>query len=232
MRFRDFQGLLRTAQLTLAEQKRTTGDQYIFDFTYEGSIQWRPGEHALFNLRKKGVRGRSFRAFSVASIPEERILKIATKIPAKPSAFKRALVAMTVGDTLPIRGPFGWFTLQDESSPIMMIAGGIGITPVRALFKQLGKGNSRRVRLIHSGSQHLFRGELQGIADADPNIRCEFVNDSDEADEMITEYILEYGSHGYFYVSGAPGMIRTKKKLLKSLGVRGKQIINDPFFGY
>ena len=232
MKLRDFKGFFTRAEITLAEQKRAAGDQYIFDFTFDPSLSWRPGEHAIMSLRRKGVRGKYFRAFSVASIPEEGVMKIGTKIPSKPSAFKRSLAAMQVGDTVSIRGPFGWFTLQDQSSPILCIAGGIGITPFRALFKQLAKHNSRRVRLIHSGSQHLFKGDITGIASADPNISVEYVNDRDEAEEAVTEYILEFGSHGYFYIAGDPGMIRAKKKLLKSLGVRGKQIINDPFFGY
>jgi ferredoxin-NADP reductase len=232
MKLRDFQGLLRTAELRLAEKSRAGGDQYIFDFTVSEGLQWRPGEHAIFNLRGHGVRGRSFRAFSVASIPEEGVVKVGTRISGKPSDFKETLRDLPIGETVHMRGPFGWFTLQDESSPLVMIAGGIGITPVRALFKRLEGNNRRRVHLIHSGSEHLFRGELEGISSRDPNIAIEYVGDRDEAGEAVTEYILQYGSHGYFYVSGVPGLIRATKKLLESLGVRRRQIINDPFLGY
>jgi ferredoxin-NADP reductase len=232
MKLRDLQGLFRKSEITLAGQQRAGGDLYTFDFTYPATLSWRPGEHGMFSLRSKGVRGRFFRAFSVASVPDERIIKIATRIPAKASAFKRALLALQVGDTITMRGPFGWFTLQDESSPVLMIAAGVGVTPFRALFKQLSGGNSRRVRLIYSASQHLFREELEAIASADHNVSIELVADRDEAEERVTEYILEYGSHGYFYIAGAPAMIRAQKKVLKSLGVRGKQIINDPFLGY
>jgi ferredoxin-NADP reductase len=232
MKLRDFQGLFQTTELTLVEKTRAGGEQYIFDFTADRPIDWRPGEHALFSLRRKGVRRKPFRAFSVASIPQEGMVKVATKISGKPSAFKRVLRDMDIGETLRMRGPFGWFTLQDENSPLLMIAGGIGITPIRALFKELEYNNHRRVRLIHSGSEHLFRGELEGIANGDPNIGIEYVGDRDEAEEAVTEHILQYGSHGYFYVAGAPGMIRGTKKLLRSLGVRKRLIISDPFLGY
>jgi NAD(P)H-flavin reductase len=60
---------------------------------------------------------------SVASIHEENIIKIGTKIPASSSPWKQKLRSLKAGETINIRGPFGWFKIQDETSPVVMVAG-------------------------------------------------------------------------------------------------------------
>ncbi len=93
--------------------------------------------------------------------------------------------AMIPGDIIRLRGPFGWFTLQDEHSPVVLIAGGIGITPIRALMKEFEKGNKRAVSMIYSAkNEHLFKDELKVIADKDPQIKANFVHNKDK-DEVL-----------------------------------------------
>jgi len=232
MKLSDFRGLFRKIDIRLIRQTQHPNDQYEFDFDSGNLKPWRAGEHGAFTLPGKQVKGKKYRGFSIASIPEEGILKIATKIGDDPSSFKAHMCAMSPGDFIRLRGPFGWFTLQDEHSPVVMITGGIGITPLRALMKEFEKGNKRSVSLIYSAKgEHLFKDELEAIAENDPQIKAGFVHTREEVNKLINKNVTAYGPSAYYYISGQIPMIRSLIKKLRSKGIPRRQIITDPFFG-
>ena len=232
MKLSDFRGLFRKTDIRLIRLTQHPNDQYEFDFESGDLKPWQAGEHAAFTFPDKQVKGKKFRGFSIASILEEGILKIATRIGDNPSSFKAHMRAMIPGDIIRLRGPFGWFTLQDEHSPVVMIAGGIGITPIRAFMKEFEKGNKRSVSLIYSAKgDHLFKDELKAIADKDPQIKAGFVHTKEEVNKLINKNVTAYGPSAYYYISGKIPMIRSLIKKLRSKGIPRKQIITDPFFG-
>ena len=73
------------------------------------------------------------RSFSVASAPGEDTLMVATRM--RDTAFKRVLKTMSIGGSVTIEGPSGDLTLPvDSSRPVVLLAGGIGITPFRSML--------------------------------------------------------------------------------------------------
>ncbi len=232
MKLRDLKGLFRSSKHKLICSENPFGDYWVFDFAAK-DIDWRPGEHGIYTLPDFEVQGKKWRAFSVASHPTEGFMRIGTKIGNKPSSFKTKMRDMKTGDEIKIRGPFGWFLLQDETSPIVMIAGGIGITPYRALFKKLAKGNKREATLIYSSNDgYLFQDELDSIAAADGNINIEYVSSREETRDKIDDRAQKYENNAFYYISGAPPMIESAIDSLKEKGIDRKRIITDPFKGY
>ncbi|PWE30748.1 oxidoreductase [Pararhodobacter marinus] len=73
------------------------------------------------------------------------------------------------GDTLDIAPPRGGFVLdQDSTRPVLLLAGGIGITPLLAMAKVLSRAK-RRVRIFHAcenGDVQALGPELKALADA------------------------------------------------------------------
>src|SRR5690349_15824858 len=77
----------------------------------------------------------SSRTFSIASGPSESTLQIATRM--RDTAFKRVLGSLAPGAALKIRGPMGKFILpEDPSRPVVLLAGGIGITPFMSMLRE------------------------------------------------------------------------------------------------
>jgi ferredoxin-NADP reductase len=206
----------------------------IFEFDIQGKgVAWLPGQHGIFILPRKGIVGRRWRAFSVSSIPEEGILQIATKMHSMASSFKQALALLKPGEHITIRGPYGWLYFKDDVSPVVMIAGGIGITPFRALFKELECGNTRDITLIYAGGGgHLFRDELDAVAAQDSQIKIVYTYAKEETASAIQMALSSRKDGTYYFVSGAPAMIQDIQQTLRAAAVPSERIVTDPFRGY
>lgn len=232
--FFDLIGVFRKHSLPLIRSYRGEGDSMIFEFAIEGKgVRWLPGQHGIFVLPRKGIMGRRWRAFSVSSIPEEGILQIATKMHSGASSFKRALAALKPGERITLRGPYGWLYFKDDVSPVVMVAGGIGITPFRALFKELERGNNRDITLIYSGGEaHLFKETLDAVAAQDSQIKVVYTKSKEETAAAIENTLRVRSDATYYFVSGAPAMILGIQQILKAAAVPASQIVTDPFRGY
>ena len=139
MRLYDILGMLKSNEIKLIHKKSMTNGSYLFSFKFEPHLEWKAGQHGIFRFKGEKLDGGNFRAFSVASIKDEKVITILTKIGDTPSGFKSKLKSMEVGDTLTLRGPFGGFYISDYNRPMVMVAGGVGITPMRALLKDIDK---------------------------------------------------------------------------------------------
>lgn len=140
---------------------------------------------------------------------------------------------MKKGDEVSVMGPFGWFKIRDSFTPIIMIAGGVGITPIRALLKKLEADNSRPIELIYSSSDYfLFEDEIKNIANNNPNINFKKNTSKNETTKTLESLIEKYNSNGFYYISGSRKFIDSYKKLIKSKDIKSNRIIIDPFIGY
>lgn len=233
MKLSDFRGIKNSAQLSVLSVENPHSDYYTVKMALENGVSWRPGEHGIFKLPGKTIEGRKWRAFSVASTPEEGFLLLGTRTGDTPSSYKRQLINLKPGDKVDVRGPFGWFTMQDEITPVVMIAGGVGITPIRALLKSIKGSNQRQVDVLYaSGSHYLFEDDLKAVIDNDENMTLHKTVKTPETQHATLELAKKYGNSAYYYVSGNIGMIKDTKQLLKGEGIKGNRIINDPFLGY
>ncbi len=92
-------------------------------------------------------------AYSVAVAPEECAEKIELGIKLRGEFTKRASKLMP-DDVVAVQGPFGVFTLPLGQAPLVMFAGGIGITPLRSMIQEVkhqqAQGGERKVTLFYS----------------------------------------------------------------------------------
>lgn len=233
MKISDIKGIFKKSTLTIVSVEHKHGDYYQIIMKPEVGVTWNPGEHGIFTLPDRKVQGKKWRAFSIASIPEENVMIIGTRTGKAISNFKKELISMKKGDKVTIRGPFGWFKVQDLTSPIVMVVGGVGITPIMSILKQLKRDSSRPVELLYASSEYyLFDDEIQAIALENRSITIHKTHTNEETSTTLATLVDKYRNEAYYFISGAPSFIRAIKKQLKNADVKGKRIINDPFFGY
>jgi predicted ferric reductase len=101
--------------------------------------------------------------FSLSAKPDGRTLRLTAKAVGD---FTQALAGLTPGARVMVEGPFGVLTSAAmRTDKALLIAGGIGITPLRALFEELA--GSTDVVLVYravSKREFVLREELEEIA--------------------------------------------------------------------
>lgn len=78
-----------------------------------------------------------------------------------------------VGDTLELFPPAGHFTLKESERDVVLISGGVGITPTLAMLEQ-ALATQRSIHFIHAarhGGVHAFRDAIDALAADHPNLK-------------------------------------------------------------
>jgi ferredoxin-NADP reductase len=208
-----------------------------FLFTSEENLTWLPGQHAGFTIPKANAAGKPTKPFSIASTPEEGVIRLTTKVPEGPSAYKRYLMSLNPGDSIIMSGAVGNFFVGDTTKPILFIAGGIGITPYRALLKNYDKSKTStppniKLLYINSSNEFTYKTELDALQEANDFISIKYLRERTTLTEEIMHFTNEHKNNAYYFISGTPTMVNSIKKLLKENGISAKAIKSDSFRGY
>jgi ferredoxin-NADP reductase len=221
-----------------------------FVFDLEGqSFPFKPGQYNTVTIPNPLYQDEegSTRQFSIASSPLDPFILITTRMRA--SAFKRTLAEVPLGTRLNFRGPLGSFTLpEDTARAIVLIAGGIGITPFRSMIKHATEQRlPHRLTLIYSNrtpQEAPFLEELRGWDGENPNFRFiptmtkpetatpEWTGLTGYVDAALLRETLEDLDRFVFFAAGPPGMVDGVRHALAEAGVAENRIRTEQFSGY
>lgn len=125
------------------------------------------------------------RQYSLSRVPDGRTYRISVKrefAPAHIAAAENGLISNHLhesvheGDTILAHVPQGDFVLRDNSKPVVLLSGGVGITPAICMFEHLARNSSSRpVLFVHATTQrrhHAFRDEVRSLAATHPHARA------------------------------------------------------------
>ncbi len=194
----------------------------------------------------------SSRTFSIASAPHEAgQLLIATRMTG--SALKRSLAEMPLDAPLSLFGPAGEFVLPPAptalpTAPIVLIAGGIGITPFLSMVRDAAHRRlPHRITLIYSNRTPEgapFHDELGQIAERYANLR--YLPTMTEAEQsrqpwtgerrlVSAEFLrdcLGDVARPTFYVAGPPGLVAAVTQAVLQAGADPAHVLAEEFAGY
>jgi ferredoxin-NADP reductase len=150
-------------------------------------------------------------------------------------------------DVLHVKAPSGHFFIDpDASVPAVLIAGGIGITPMMSMLRWcVAEQPQRLIHLyygVRSSEDHAFKRVLEDLAAAHPAFRLNVVYGSPRAEDVVGRdyhhqgYIdlallrrtLPHGRH-QFYVCGPPPMMQSLVPALREWGVHTADIHYEAF---
>ena len=174
--------------------------------------------------------------YSLSAGPDGRYLRITIKGQGVDSHLAQQL---RPGIRVLAEGPYGAFTADRLTRPsALFIAGGIGITPLRAMLDELPRDHGDVVLIYRASSWHdvAFRGGLDAIAGR-RRVRVLFLvghrGDSHLqgeplSPESISRLVPDVGVRDVF-VSGSEGFLSYVNRSLRTLGLRGDQVHVERF---
>ena len=174
--------------------------------------------------------------FSLSAAPNGEYLRLTVKDVGDGSAAVRTVVP---GTAVGIEGPYGVFTtMRRRQGRVLLIAGGIGITPIRALLEEMpsGKGNVVLIYRARSWEEVVFRGELEDLIAERQGILHYMVGTRGATDLPPNPFsakslrgLVADVERRDVYICGAGRMIRELHESLSELGVPDEQIHYERF---
>lgn len=223
-------------KITFIKKIQESKEIYTFEFSLDNNIEWVAGQFSVFSFTHDKVEGKKDRAFSIVSIVEENKIIFSTKIVASPSSFKKYLLELKVGDKMNMKKPMGKFILNNNEQPLVLIAGGIGITPIRSLIKDIEMNNKKfsYIKIIYSSMEDecTFKEYLDYVDKRIEFVAVDYVCGIQETADLIDSAVNEYKNDALYYISGSPGMINGIKGNIIKKGVKESNIKFDAFIGY
>jgi ferredoxin-NADP reductase len=127
--------------------------------------------------------------FSFSAAPNGQFLRVSIKAAGD---FTNRIRELSPGTLALLEGPLGAFTAAEPRDKYLMVAGGIGITPIRALIESLS-ASGRDIVLLYSvktAGDLVFASELRTMI-----ARCHFIlsRHSEDAEEGETDAGHERG---------------------------------------
>jgi predicted ferric reductase len=171
--------------------------------------------------------------FSLSAAPDGRSLRLTAKAVGESSAGLRSL---RVGTRVFAEGPYGAFTtIHQQQANALLVAGGVGITPIRALLEDIA-GHVVVLYRVRNQADAVLLPELNGIARA-RGATVHVLTGPDQAVgprgrllgaahlDFLVPDILERD----VFVCGPPGMTSAVLRSLRELRVPGPQIHAERF---
>lgn len=216
------------------------------------------GQYLTLRLQLPNQKRPVVRCYSLSTAPDRLPYRITVKQVTPPGALNPGSVSeyinqhLRVGDLLEAKAPAGDFTLHDcGASPIVMLAAGVGITPIYSMLCGLLSGRQRGsdqppVILFHGNTnraEHLFATELAELAAENPSfiaVNCYSQDFSAEVDELVPCHFRERvsislvqrllpGLDADFYLCGPPAFMRENYTGLLDAGVPPDKIHFEAF---
>ena len=216
---------------------------------------FRPGQFLVFKIPSGDPKGHVLRNYSLSGSPDDpRQYRISVK--REPSAGPALPVGLSsnylhdkvcVGDVLMADGPRGEFVLDEASNrPVVLLSGGVGLTPMVAMLHALADRSTRRTVFLHAcenGEVHALRAEVDGLIGRRPGLSAHYcyrapspgdlAENQFHSDGFITREVMQslLCLDDYdFYLCGPPPFMQAMYQTLRGLGVATDRIAYE-FFG-
>lgn len=203
--------------------------------------QYLPGQYLTFELDAPDQRKRLVRCYSLSDRPRADHYRITVKLIGAVSGIFHG--RLKEGDIIDVRAPGGSFHLDaTATAPLVLIAGGIGVTPLLSMLLELAESGSRReiwfFHGVRNGSEHAFKEQIEKIARENDNVRAHVFysqplpNDNHAHKGRLTVEAIRKilpSNHCDFYLCCPSQMMEDLDRDLRAWGVPEKRIHSEAF---
>jgi ferredoxin-NADP reductase len=223
-------------EFKLIGRRQETSDSISFIFDPPSSLHWKAGQYLHYILEHPHPDDRGVeRYFSIASAPHEKQVMLTTRFAAKGSSFKNALKNLRMGDVVKADGLDGDFVVDNSEQDRVFVAGGIGVTPYRAILLDLDHRHQPINGVLlyaNRNDEFPYKNELEALQKKHPRFHIEYFVSPRRIDEAVIRRTMQSLKDPLVYVSGPEPMVESFDSMLKKMGVPESKIKNDFFPGY
>lgn len=150
-----------------------------------------------------------------------------------------------IGTVLKTSAPRGTFVVEPAENPVLLLTGGIGVTPALAMLHALAREGRREVYFLHACNdrdEHSFASEVAALAAGNARIHllCAYANGTDEdiakghchrlgmIDRAVLRAWLPLDAY-HAYLCGPPGFMAAMGATLRDLGLPQTAIRTETF---
>ena len=185
------------------------------------------------------------RSYSISSSPMQRKhLELTVRREPRGAVSRHINDLLEVGDSIEGGGPVGRFTFSGtEADSIVLIAGGVGITPMMSITRYLTErswgGDIFLVYACRAPTDFIFANEVAALQRVNPQLHVAVTMSRPEGTdwkglrgrvtkELLTQTIPDLGSRRV-HLCGPPAMMDATKAILTELGVPPERLKTEAF---
>ncbi|MEK7576618.1 MAG: ferredoxin reductase family protein [Patescibacteria group bacterium] len=197
-------------------------------------FHFQSGQYANITILKQGMW--YTHPFSFSAAQNEHFIRFSIK---SLGDYTSKISSLTPGTRIIIDGPLGFF-IDDmaERDKFLFIAGGIGITPIRAMIESLAL-KKKNVSLLYACKTEpdiIFRKELEDLKKNNPGISLNYIlSNSTPGFESgfidkakIVKLVPDFFDREV-YLCGPPPMMKALNATMQQLGIKSKYIHFEKF---
>jgi len=220
------------------------GNAQTFWFKPERPMRYTAGQYIEMFLPHPDADNRGVkRWFTLSSSPSEDLISITTKLASdQRSSFKQALVSLEPGQTVKISDAMGDFVLpKDPTIPLLFVAGGIGVTPMRSMIQWLrDSAEQRDVTLLYAVNS-LEELAFEDLFMHTPGVILKPIITNPPAEwqglrgRLTSDMILQHlptDPRGLIFISGPEPLVETLEKELHQKAIDKHRLVLDFFPNY
>jgi len=241
----------RGTRAFLVKEKRRQSEQvtsFLLTPADGGPVaDYKPGQYLSLYLDSPSLEHKEYRQYSLCQAADAKHYQIAVKREAGGMASNYLHDEVNEGDLLQALPPAGDFFLEvSVAAPVVLISGGVGLTPMRAMLEHLLKqGHQPEIHWLHAcenGAQHAFRQDIAQKRQANANLKTHIWYNTPATTDLPSE---DYDAVGYmelnavkqqihldgaqYYFCGPLPFMAMVKDTLSSWGIEDDRLHNEVF---
>ncbi len=183
-----------------------------------------------------------YRAYSISSDPRDTgAIELVIRLVPGGICTTYCFDYLKTGDPVRLNGPYGEFRLSNTDAPVVMIAGGSGMAPIKCLLHQMrNQGITRQARyffganlvkeLFYLDELRQFERELSAFSFVPVVAKPEtaWQGETGWVTQAVERAYDDLSKHEA-YLCGSPGMIDASVKVLTARGMPAQNIFYDKF---
>lgn len=212
----------------------------VYTLVIRPGKQWsgfKAGQHLQISAEQNGSRQTRF--FSVSSAPayftRTGLIEMSIRVQEDGRVTPWLREAFVSGGVCLLTEAQGDFILPASNKPVLMIAGGSGITPFRSMINEMAAaGDTRPVHLlfyVRDDANALFRDEFEAIASKHSNIQITYMN-GEKVGKFSGDHVRTHCPdflERKVMICGPTPMIQLVRDVVSSEGVAADDIMFEYF---